>query len=115
MAIQTYLISKVDDNKKVESTSIYLDYDNKTGKVYRINNSGELNEREIIIKFKAEHWTRVYVITPDKKGEDCMTIDYIMNVPDFSLIKEKEVWKISDDIIVTIEDNPKTAIISREK
>lgn len=112
MAIQKYLISKVDDNTKVESTSIYLDYDDKTGKVYRINNTGELNEREISIKFKAEHWTRVYTITPDKKGEDCLNIDYIMTVPNFLLIKEKESWKISDDIIVTIENNPKT-IISR--
>ncbi len=107
MAIQKYLISKVDDNTEVESASIYLDYDDKTGKVYGINNTGELNKREIMIKFKAEHWTRVYLITPDKKGEDCLNIDYTMTVPNFLLIKKTEVWEISDDIIVTIEDNPK--------
>lgn len=114
MTIQKYLIFKtahkvvvVDNIIKIESTSIYLDYDDKTGKVYGINNSGGLTKREILIKFKAKHWTRTYLITPDKKGEDCLNIDYIMTVPNFLLIKEKEVWKISNDIIVTIEDDPK--------
>lgn len=107
MAIETYLISTITDILNQESTSIYFEYDDKTGKVYRIINISKVLEREIHIKIKNPNWTRTYLITVDKKGEDCSIIDYRMTVPNFLLIKENEQWKVDKTTKITIEDNSK--------
>lgn len=107
-----FLITTITDSIKSEATSINLVFDDKTGKVSRIINTGKVTERRILIRFRHEqilapNWTREYLITPDKDGEDRTTIDIPMTVKDFYLVKDKDgVWKTGSNIEITISDTP---------
>ena len=54
-SLQKHLIHKFVDSTSSESTSVYFEFHKSTGRVYRINNDGQLNQREIIIKLKENH------------------------------------------------------------
>ena len=104
---ERYLVSDISDVVNEEFTNIYFEYNDKTGKIISINNEGQVNQREVIIKVRdLNNWVRLYIITPDKDGEDYSSIDHKMTVSTFSLIKEKGKWKLGDDISITVHDNP---------
>ena len=85
--------------------NIYFEYNRKTGKVNRISNEGQAIHKEITVKVTNPNWTRLYFITPDKKGEDCSDINIPMTVSNFKLVKNKGKWNIDVDTTITVDNN----------
>ena len=108
-SIQNYLVHKCIDSTNAEATSIYFKFHSKTGKVYGIINHGKMSKTHIIVRFRCENilapnWTREYVISPNKDGEDYSYIDIPMSVKDLILEKDKGKWKFADNVEVTITE-----------
>lgn len=107
-SVQKHMIHKYSDSTSSEITSIYFVFHKSTGEIYRINNDGTVSDKHIIIRLRCENylapnWTREYVISPDKDGEDVKTIDVLVNVRDFLLIKEQGKWKFADNVAMTVK------------
>jgi len=86
---EDHLLETIVDSTSGESTSIFLEYNDKTGRVYRIKNYGVLSNKKILVRIKSRSnnssWTREYVISPNKDGKDYSVIDVYMAVSDFTV------------------------------
>lgn len=107
-SVQKHMLYKCVDSTNAEITSIYFVYHKSTGEVYRINNDGAASNKHIIVRLRCENvlapnWTREYVISPDKDGEDVSTVDILVDVADFLLIKEQGKWKFADNVEMTVK------------
>ena len=104
-------VVKVEDELNEEKTLVFFEYNDVNGKINRIGNIGKATQRHIKIRIRNEqvlapNWTREFVISPDKDGEDLTTIDFPVTVRDFYLIKDKGVWKTDSNTTITISDDP---------
>jgi len=108
--VEDFLIAHIVDSTNAESTSVYLQYDDKTNKIYRIKNIGGLSNKQIVIKFtnrkRRSGWVRRYVISPDKDGVDQRNIDLFLAVSNFPLIHHEGNYKLDDEttFTITVED-----------
>jgi hypothetical protein len=106
-SIEKFRVDTVVDTTSAESTTIFFEYNDKTGKVYRINNEGVLNSKHIIVRLRNRKsnssWTREYVISPNKDGDDRTIIDLPMSVSDFLLLSKEGQVVLDDETTITIK------------
>ena len=107
---EDHLLETFVDSTSGESTSIFLEYNDKTKKIYRIKNIGRLSNKKIEVKIRNRNnnssWTRIYVISPNKDGVDRSVIDINLTVKEFPLIIDEGKYRVDDDttIDISIED-----------
>jgi len=103
---EDFLIARIVDSTSNESTSIYLQYDDKTNKIYRIKNIGRLSNKKILVKIKNRKsncsWTRGYVISPNKDGINKSNIDVNLTVSNFPLVMDEGKIRIDDETTISI-------------
>jgi hypothetical protein len=95
------------DSTSGESTSIFLEYNDKTKRIYRIKNIGRLSNKKIIIKIRNRKnnssWTRIYVISPNEDGVDQSLIDINLTVKDFPLIIDEGKYEVDYETTIDIK------------
>jgi hypothetical protein len=104
---EDYLLETIVDSTSGESTSIFLEYNDKTKRIYRIKNIGRLSNKKIIIKIRNRKnnssWTRIYVISPNEDGVDQSLIDINLTVKDFPLIIDEGKYEVDYETTIDIK------------
>jgi len=104
---EDHLLETIVDSTSGESTSIFLEYNDKTKRIYRIKNIGRLTNKQIVVKIRNRKsnssWTRRHVISPNKDGIDQSVIDINLTVEDFPLIIDEGKYRVDHETTIDIQ------------